>query len=147
MKLTHLTDNSLAALWKTELVLYGETVAVYCDIHMKRKLYGQNVFFFVLKLVAYAAITGLLSAKYIIYIYVYCIKTTWMMCLIILTLYVILDLVRSFEMSGYVYSMRYGDILEQRNVRISCYLYIYLHMILWRLGFLCRFTKKFKSYT
>jgi hypothetical protein len=28
-----------------ELVLYGETVAVYCDIHMKRKLYGQNVFF------------------------------------------------------------------------------------------------------
>jgi hypothetical protein len=49
------------------------------------------------------------------------------MCLIILTLYVILDLVRSFEMSGYVYSMRYGDILEQRNVRISCYLYIYIY--------------------
>lgn len=28
-----------------ELRLFGETVAVYCDTHTKRKLYGQNVFF------------------------------------------------------------------------------------------------------
>jgi hypothetical protein len=29
------------------------------------------------------------------------------------------------ERSGY--SMKYRDILEERNLRISCYLYIYLH--------------------
>jgi neutral trehalase len=48
------------------------------------------------------------------------------MCLIILTVYVSLGAVRSFEASGYDYSMRYRDILEELNVRVSYYLYIYL---------------------
>jgi hypothetical protein len=49
-------------------MLYGEKIAVYCGTHMKRKLYGQNVYLFVLNLVAYAAITVLLNVKYTIYI-------------------------------------------------------------------------------
>jgi len=44
-----------------------------------------------------------------------------------LTVYVSVEVVRSFEMSGYDYSMGYGDILEELNVRIYCYLYVYLH--------------------
>ena len=47
------------------------------------------------------------------------------MCLIILTIYVSLEVVRSFEMSGYDYSMRYSDILEESNDHISSYPYIY----------------------
>jgi hypothetical protein len=49
--------------------------------------------------VAYVAITGLLNAKYTTYIYFYCIKTIWTMYLIILTIYVILEAVLSFETS------------------------------------------------
>jgi hypothetical protein len=45
-----------------QLILYGETIAVYCDTHTKSKLYGNNEFLGgaggCLNLVVYAAING-----------------------------------------------------------------------------------------
>ena len=86
------------------LMLYGETIAVYCNTHTKRKHYGQNVFF----VCVCFKIGGIISNYRIlnanctiyIYIYIYCIKTTWTLCLIILTIHVSLEAVLSFETSG-----------------------------------------------
>lgn len=82
-----------------QLILYGETIAVYCNTYTKRKLYGQRDIF-CLKLGGMCSNKRILNAKYIIYVYVYCIKTTWTMRLIILTVYVSWEAVRCFEMSG-----------------------------------------------
>lgn len=80
-----------------ELMLYGETIAVYCDAHTKRKLYGQNDFWGSLKLGRICSNKSNLNSSCTNYIYVYGIKTTRTMFLIILTVYVNLEEVRSFE--------------------------------------------------
>jgi len=82
-----------------QLIQYRETITVYCNAHKKRKFYGQ-IFFFCFKLTGICSNKWILNAKYIIYVYFYCIKTTWTMRLIILTVYVSLEAARFFETSG-----------------------------------------------
>jgi hypothetical protein len=53
-----------------QLMLYGETMVVYIETHTKHRLYGYSI--------AYVSITGLLNAKYTVYIY--CVETIWTMC-------------------------------------------------------------------